>query len=377
MRVTLPTYLKLATFLAHADDHEYSEQSVPNRLETCFRLFGSVTWHKPGLTYLLRSFAQAVNRVFQHEELVAAVLGRIGSLRDLLRCSAVNRCWHSASKSLRPTSLEIPGYYSDEYIDFDDIVRWMQQKHQQQYFDKLQNLTLFFSESAAVADDVHALAACGLAILTLAGLWPLKACSIEGPFDVGQIAGLLPHTLHHLHVQVDIEHRNYHSVGIGIGIFQRFRSLRSLHLSAFEYVRAADFQMQSPMVLPNLRHLHLSPWPFKHSGTLADSFPLLTHAALHIHATAFAQYVKLPHIEYLGLKIGRLGKEAVHMNVKVDADSHLNCLVLSVPDYVKLDVSLDKPNLMYRIRGSGGTTCVCSPANLQRVYQLPKHFRTL
>ncbi len=211
----------------------------------------------------------------------------------------------------------------------------------------------------------------------LAGLWPLKACRIEGPFDVGQIAGLLPHTLHHLHVQVDIEHRNCHSVGIGIGIFQRFRNLRSLHLSAFEYVTAAAFRMQSPMVLPNLRYLHLLPWPFKHNCTLADSFPLLTHAALHVHATAFIQYVKLPHIEYLGVKIGRLGNEGVHMNVKVGADSHLNCLVLSVPENVKLDVSLDKPNLIYRISGSGGTTCVCSPANLQRVYQLPKHFRAL
>ena len=111
--------------------------------------------------------------------------------------------------------------------------------------------------------------------------------------------------------------------------------------------------------------------------TLADSFPLLTHAALHVHATAFTQYVKLPHIEYLGLKIGRLGNEAVHMNVKVDADSRSNCLVLSVPESVKLDLSLDKPYLMYRICGSGGNTCVCSPANLQRVYQLPKQFRTL
>lgn len=83
------------------------------------------------------------------------------------------------------------------------------------------------------------------------------------------------------------------------------------------------------MEMPNLRHLHLSPWPFKHIGTLADSFPLLTHAALHVHATVttFNQYVKLPHIEYLGLKIVKLGNEAVHMNMKVDADSHLNCLV--------------------------------------------------
>ena len=254
----------------------------------------------------------------------------------------------------------------------------MQQKHHQQYNDKLQNLSLLFSEAASACDDVHGLAACGLAILTLAGLWPLKACRIDGPFYVGQIAGLLPHTLHHLHVLVDIDHREYHGIGIGISIFQRFRSLRSLHLRTSEsVVSVADFQMQSPMVLPNLRHLHLSPWPFKHNGTLAHSFQLLTHAALHVYATGFEQYVKLPHIEYLALKIVKLGNEAVHMNVKVNADSHLSCLVLSVSENVKLDLCVEKASLMYGIRGSGGTTRVCSPANLQRVYQLPKHFHAL
>jgi len=308
--------------------------------------------------------------VFQNEELVAAVLGHIDSLRDLLRCSAVNRCWHSASKILRPTSIEIPGYYSsEEYVDFDDIVRWMQQKHQQQYFDKLQNLSLLLSEAVAAADDVHWLAACGLAMLTLAVLWPLKACSVSGPIHVYQIAGLLPQTLHHLHVKVDADHQDYHK--IDICIFQRFRSLRLLHLSAAERGPIAGIHMRSPMVLPNLRHLHLS-WPFKHNGTLADSFPLLSHAALHVHATAFKQYVKLPHIEYLDLQLVNLENEAVQVKVKVDADSHLSCLVLSVPENVKVDLCLDKPNLMYQIRGFGGTTSgihsVSSPANLKTVY---------
>ncbi len=237
----------------------------------------------------------------QNEELVAAVLGHVNSLRDLLRCSAVSRCWRSATKILTPTSIEVPGvpYNQDIDISFDDILQWLQQKHQQQYFDKLQNFSLSLSNYAA--DDQPPVAASGLATLMLAGLWPLKACSIDGPFDLYQIAGLLPHTLHHLHVQVDIDYRQYHK--IDIGIFQRFRSLRSLHLSAPESVKVAGFQMQSPMVLPNLRHLHLSPWPFKDSGTLANSLPQLTHAALHIEATDFKQYVKLPHIEYLGVQL--------------------------------------------------------------------------
>jgi len=319
--------------------------------------------------------------VFQNEELVAAVLGHIDSLRDLLRCSAVNRCWHSASKILRPTTIEIPGIYGvEECIDSDVILQWLQQKHQQQYFDRLQNLSLSLSKSAAAVDDVHQLAACGLAILTLAGLWPLKACSIDGPFDVYQIAGLLPQTLHHLHVTVDTAHRHYDR--IEICVCKRFRSLRSLHLSAAERGPIAGIQMRSPMALPNLQHLHLSPWPLKDIGMLADSLPQLTHAALHVHATDVNQFVKLPYIEYLDLRLISLGNEAVQVKVKVDADSCLNCLVLSLSENVKVDLCLDKSDLLHAFRGTCTTSdiCfVCSPAGLglNRVYQLPKHFIAL
>ncbi len=308
----------------------------------------------------------------QNEELVAAVLGHIVRMQDLLRCSAVSRCWRSATKILRPTSIEVPGFVSqDTDISFDDILQWLQKKHQLQYFDKLQNFSLSLSNYAA--DDQPTIAASGLAMLMLAGLWPLQACSISGHLD--QIVGLLPHTLHHLHVQVDIDHREYHT--IDIGIFQRFKSLRSLHLSTPESDKVAGFQMQSHMVLPNLRHLHLSPWPFKNHGTLADSLPLLTHAALHIEATDVKQYVKLPQIEYLGVQLVNLGNDVVHMRVRVNAESHLNCLVLSTPENVKVDFCLDKPDLLYRLRSSGGIRNVCSPTNLKRVYQLPKHFVAL
>ncbi len=230
-----------------------------------------------------------------------------------------------------------------------------------------------------MVEDVRSLTESGLAILMLAGLWPLKACRIEGTFDVYQIAGLLPQTLHHLHVELDLYHRDFDK--IDICIFQRFRSLRSLHLSA-EEGQGASFLMQSSMALPNLRHLHLSPWPLKDNGMLADSFPQLTHAALHVHAIELEQYVMLPHIDYLSLQLVSLTNEAVQVKVKVDADSHLNCLVLSVPENVKVDLCLDKPDLLFAIHSTStasahGISSVCSPANLKRVYQLPKHFTTL
>ena len=149
----------------------------------------------------------------------------------------------------------------------------------------------------------------------LAGLWPLKACCIDGPFDVYQIAGLLPQTLHHLHVELDFYHRDYDK--IDICIFQRFGSLRSLHLRA-EQGQRANFQMQSSMALPNLRHLHLSPWPFKDNNMLANSLPQLTHAALHVHANEFEEYVKLPHINYLSLQRVNFGNPVRHqMNLRI------------------------------------------------------------
>ncbi len=115
---------------------------------------------------------------------------------------------------------------------------------------------------------------------------------------------------------------------------------------------------------------------------LADSLPQLTHAALHVHAIELERYVKLPHIDYLSLQLVSLGNEAFQVKVKVDADSHLNCLVLSVPEDVKVDLCLDKPDLLFAIHSTStasahGICSVCSPANLKRVYQLPKHFTTL
>ena len=369
----------------HEDDYAYSEYSVPSTLDTCFHfqsvrdvpLEGADLDLINGSCHLL----QALNAL-QNEELVAAVLGHIDSLRDLLRCSAVNKCWQSASQALRPTSITIPGVSgSEENIDCDGILQWLQQKHQQQYFARLQNMSVSLAKTAAaiVHDDMPTLAAFGVAILTLAGLWPLKVCSIDGPLDVHQIAALLPQTLHHLHVKVYTDHLEYSK--IDICIFQRLRSLRSLRLSAAQRGPITGVQMQSPMALPNLRHLYVSPWAFKDNGMLANSLPQLSHVALRVHATDFKQYIKLPHIDYLGLVLINMGNEAVQLKVKVDADSHLNCLVLNVPENVKLDLCLDKPNLLYKIRGSGGTSggicCVRSPASLKKVYQLPKHFHAL
>ncbi|DBA83203.1 TPA: hypothetical protein ACH3X2_006719 [Trebouxia sp. C0005] len=306
----------------------------------------------------------------QNEELVAAVLGHIFSLRDLLRCSAVSRCWHSATKILRPTSIEVPGVRDIDISVDDDILKWLQQKHQQQYFDKLQNFSMLLSNYAA--DEQPLVAASGLAMLMLAGLWPLKACSIGGPSDLYQIAVLLPDTLHHLHVQLAAGHRDYHRVDICI--FQRFRSLRSLHLRAAEKGQVAGFHMHLHIVLPNLRHLHLSPSPFKDNGLLANSLPQLTHAALHIEATDFKHYVTLPQIEYLAVQLVNSGNEVVHVMVRVNANSHLKSLILDTPENVKLDFCLDKPDLLYWLRGSGGIRNVCSQTNLNRLYQLPKHF---
>ncbi len=307
--------------------------------------------------------------MLHNEELVAAVLGHIDSLRDLLRCSAVSSRWRSTAKILRPTSIEIPGKLSEgDHLYFDDIPQWLQQKHQQKYFDKLQNLTLSLFDPAIVVRDLRPLTACGQAILMLAGLWPLKACSIDGPFSLYQIAGLLPQTLHHLQVKTYEEYDN-----IDICIFQRFRNLRSLDLSAAEDYQVDGSHMQFAGVLPNLRHLHLSPRPFKDNGTLASSLPQLTHAALYVHANELEQYVKLPHIECLSLQLVSL--EPVQVKMKVDADSHLNCLVLRVPENVQVDLCLDKPDLLYAIHGTSATSGIRSVCSSARVYQLPTHFK--
>ena len=43
----------------------------------------------------------------------------------------------------------------------------------------------------------------GLAVLTLAGLWPLYACRIVGLLDVSRIPQLLPTSVEYLHLNLD------------------------------------------------------------------------------------------------------------------------------------------------------------------------------
>lgn len=276
-------------------------------------------------------------------------------------------------------SIEIPGRYAGP-SDFDSILQWLQRKQRQQYFSKLQNLSLLLGDSLSMFENVDLLAAAGLAILMLAGLWPLQVCKVDGPFELEQVALLLPPTLQYFEAEIDPE--RHYSSEVDIGIFQRFAHLDSLHLHAIvigpgEEGEPTGYTLYSRTPLLKLKHLHLSPWPFNDNGKLATFLPSMTHAALHVHASDLQQYVKLQGIEYLSLQLVNCEFEAAQVQVEVMAESSLDCFVLSAPENVKVDICLKKSGLLFDFRGSSGIRSVCSPGNLGRQHQLPKHFRGL
>lgn len=309
---------------------------------------------------------------------MTAVLGHIDSLADLIRCSAVSKSWRSAYYMLRPTSLEVPGRPTGA-AGFDSILQWLQRKQRQHYFSNLRNLSLLLDNSEYKFENLDMLGAVGLAILMLAGLWPLHVCKVDGPFELEQGVLLLPPTLHHF--EADIDPTRYFSPEVDISIFQRFTQLESLQLRALisceESGEPTGYTMLSPAPLLKLKHLHLSPWPFHDNGRLATSLPSMTHAALHVHASDLQRYVKLQGIEYLSLQLVNCEFEAAQVQVEVIDESSLNCFVLSAPENVKVDICLKKSGLLFDFRGSSGIRSVCSPGNLGRQHQLPKHFRGL
>lgn len=69
----------------------------------------------------------------------------------------------------------------------------------------------------------------------------------------------------------------------------------------------------------------------------------------------------------LSLQLVNLEPEAVQVKVKVDADSHLNCLVLRVPENIQVDLCLDKPDLLYAIHGTSATSGIRSVCSSARV----------
>jgi len=75
---------------------------------------------------------QATLITVQEAGLLVLVLNHLESLEDILSCSAVSKCWHSAFQHIQPAGLTLPGRSSR--LDEDgvmSVLRWIQNKQKQ------------------------------------------------------------------------------------------------------------------------------------------------------------------------------------------------------------------------------------------------------
>lgn len=219
--------------------------------------------------------------------------------------------------------------------------------------------------------------------MALAGLWPLTECHIEGPFELGQIARLLPITLQHLHVAVRPVKYGAPEFSNGdqicLSMYQRFSSLRVLHVELHEseeYLgnsKNSTFELDCPF--PSLIDLHLSPWPVYYDGTLSDLVPGLRRAAL-VSDTGAQEFAGLPQIDYLGLVlIQQTRRGVVHFVVK--ADSHLRRLTLLADTEATLDIRLHKADFLYDCSSIDKAWFMSNAGTPGLDHTLPKHFHSL
>ncbi len=317
--------------------------------------------------------------MLQDQELTAAVLSHLDSLRDIIACSAVSKCWLATVSSLEPTSLVIPGLNAQLTLTVThQILYWVQQKHSKGHFQNLHGLSVSLAAPEDVAMIISdGLAAFGLAMVAFAGLWPLTDIVLGGPFMLTQVVLLLPTTLQTLRATRNPRQELDSDGGgnISLAHFKRLKSLRVLILN-FEGRASQEKAFELDAVLPNLHCLHVSPCTTTcYIDSVAGLLPNLTHAAFVVRNCDAEKFADLPCIECLSLNFIKVDDNDVSFVVK--ADSHLQMLRMRASSGVTVVIVSHKSDLLFDCGGLGKVSAVSKAGTQEVVCRAPKDFQPL
>jgi len=314
--------------------------------------------------------------VLQNQELTAAVLSHLDSLRDIIACSAVSKCWLATVSSLAPTSLVIPGPNAKLTLTAThQILYWVQQKHSNGHFQNLHRLSVLLTASEDVAMFISdGLAAFGLAVVAFAGLWPLTVTTLGGPFMLTQIVLLLPTTLQSLRATVD-PRRELDGGNISLALFKRLKSLRFLHLE-FEGPASQEKTFALDAALPNLLCLHVSPCTTTCSiDSVSGLLPNVTHAAFVVRNCDAQKFADLPCIQCLLL--GLIKADDGDVSFMVKADSRFRKLVMYASSGVTIVIVLHKSDFCFYCGGLGKIWAVSKAGTQEIVCRVPRNYQPL
>ena len=323
---------------------------------------------------------QGYEDVLQNQELTAAVISHLDSLRDLFACSAVSKCWRATVSNLAPTALAIPGPNTKFTCKTTDPILYLvQQKQCQGHFKNLHSLSIETedeTEDEATSTSTNELASFGQTMLAFAGMWPLTTITLHGPFKLTQFVLLLPTTLQSLHATVDCSRHDKYRPCTSLSQFEGLVSLQSLHLN-FEGTASQDMVVDINVDLPNLQRLHVSPWGVVwYIDSICDLLPNLTHGAVIVCADEAQEFADLPHIQHLCLGLVKTDSNDVHL-LLVEANSPLLELRMLAFSAVKMQVEIQKPDLCYDCRGSHNGWAVSNTGTQEAVCKMPRDFQSL
>ena len=310
--------------------------------------------------------------MLQNQELTAAVLSHLDSLRDIVACSAVSKCWLATVSSLAPTSLVIPG--PDAQLTLTgthQILYWVQQRHSSGHLQNLHRLSILLEASEAIIPS-DGLAAFGLALVAFAGLWPLTNIALCGPFILTQVVLLLPTTLQSLCATVN-PRREVDSDGGGNILLARFKRLKSLRILKLNFVGHASQEkaFELDAALPNLHYLHVSRYTTTcFSDSVAGLLPNLTHAAFVVRNCDAEKFADLPCIQSLCLCLVKADNSDVSFVVK--ADSPLQKLIMHASSGVTIAIVSHKSNLLPVCGGLGKISAVSKARAQEVVCRVPR-----
>ena len=302
---------------------------------------------------------QSALEVLTSQDLLAAIMSRLQGLRDLLRCSAVNKAWNAASQNLQLASLGIQRTCDDvKPVDIYGLpitIQWLQEKHTQGAFVGIKTLRVCLEHAYTCGCHTEPLQSHLRSILSIAGTWgTLQSCSVKGDFPMDLPASLLPKNIQQLSMDLDTELD--HSIGMKkpLSLFNRFLNLQSLKIHVVidedeldsspglqHYVLSSTFPQLTSLSLLDVP-MHVSP-----SCTLATCLPVLTDLQVCVYPRKAQAILDMKTLKFLCMIL--LYKPGLdnHADLTVYKDSKLQNLRIKGSHESFVTVTIEKMDLVF------------------------------
>lgn len=158
-------------------------------------------------------------------DVLSVILAYVDGLEDLVRVSLVSRSWAAAVLQARPSRLTVQ--HPRSWHEDDRSWEWLQSWHTQERLTQLQYLQLRDDNRVVdfLPDCPEEITPFSEQLISIAVLWKLQHCDLQGPFDFESAVFKLPATIRVLSLWPHDAPKN-----IPLSSFSKFSELKELSL---------------------------------------------------------------------------------------------------------------------------------------------------